>query len=441
MPATGTAARGRNAKPVIAVLLLICVILGVAACRGFFGQAPIALLVIPPMDDQEVPVTYTFIISGSNDPDGAIVGYELDFGDGTPVESGTDVTDVIDHPYWDAGTYIVTLTVTDNDGRIGMAQMSVTVGPAMITFAVDRDGDYDIWRMLADGSVQGAVLDTGSDEIFPDLVRGTRDRLAYASDVSGDWNLYSMTVDGGSIALLTALTSQQIQPTWSYDASRIAFASNETQTPSTDSWEIWMMTAAGGAPTKLTAQSPSWAIAPAYSPVNNDLLFVTNDGASGGSAIWKRDATTGTASLLHDGLNVRDGDASPAGFDAGLAVALDLPAGAGVSRPAWSPDGTKIAFSAERVGGGIIDLYVMNADGTGVQTLEEYVETLLATTFADTITTAKDEFCPYFLEDGSGLAFTRVDGFFYNIVFVSFEDGAVTTLTPTGDNIFPAERR
>ena len=84
---------------------------------------------------------------------------------------------------------------------------------------------------------------------------------------------------------------------------------------------------------------------------------------------------------------------------------------------------------------------ISNADGTGVQTLEEYVETLLATTFADTITTAKDEFCPYFLEDGSGLAFTRVDGFFYNIVFVSFEDGVVTTLTPTGDNIFPAEER
>ena len=35
------------------------------------------------------------------------------------------------------------------------------------------------------------------------------------------------------------------------------------------------------------------------------------------------------------------------------------------SQPAWSPDGTMIAYAAVPTGGGNIDVYVMNADGTG----------------------------------------------------------------------------
>jgi Tol biopolymer transport system component len=35
--------------------------------------------------------------------------------------------------------------------------------------------------------------------------------------------------------------------------------------------------------------------------------------------------------------------------------------------PAWSPDGTKIAFVSARDGTG--DIYLMNADGTGVRRL------------------------------------------------------------------------
>jgi Tol biopolymer transport system component len=268
-----------------------------------------------------------------------------------------------------------------------------------------------------------------------------RNRVAFAGDAAGDWNIYSMAIDGTGIAPLTVETSQQIQPSWSRDASMIAFASNEAQTPSTTSWEIWTMTSSGGSPAQLTAQSPSWAIAPAYSPVNDDILFVSNKDASGGSSIWLWDASAGTALELYDGATVRDGDASPAGFDAGLGTALDLPAGAGVSAPAWSPDGTKIAFSRERLAGGIIDIYVMDADGGNVQTLEEYVEEILETSFADTITTDADEFCPYWLEDGSGLAFTQISGFFYNIAVVSFADGTVDILTAVGDNIFPAERQ
>ncbi|MFQ6086947.1 MAG: PKD domain-containing protein [Candidatus Bathyarchaeia archaeon] len=58
--------------------------------------------------------TVVFDASESSDTDGTIVSYVWDFGDDTPVENHTDPT--VTHVYTSAGTYNVTLTVTDDDG-------------------------------------------------------------------------------------------------------------------------------------------------------------------------------------------------------------------------------------------------------------------------------------------------------------------------------------
>src|SRR5690606_20531296 len=60
--------------------------------------------------------------SGSSDPDGSIVSYEWDFGDGN-ADTGESVTHVYDKP----GDYTVTLTVTDDDGATDTATENVTV--------------------------------------------------------------------------------------------------------------------------------------------------------------------------------------------------------------------------------------------------------------------------------------------------------------------------
>jgi len=425
-------------------------VMGLAACRGFFGQAPIALLVTNAAGDQEVPITITFDISGSTDPDGTIAAYDLDYGDGSTHATGTDVTDVIAHEYMEDGIYTVLLTITDNDGRTGMVNAVVTVGPAMITFASNRAADYDIHRMQGDGSNQGAVSNTAFDELFPDLVRGTRDKIAYAAEDGTSWNIWTMTVTGGSLNQLTSQTpSNQIQPSWSSDGSKIAYASNAaTQTPSTTTWEIYTMTVLGGSQAKLTTQTPSWAIAPAYSPVSGDILFVSDEDATGLSSIWLWDDSASAATELYDGAG-RDGDAAPA-----VAIAstdLKLPTDIGISKPAWSPDGTLIAFSRQRtaVTTSAIDIYVMDADGDdpsdGVGepiSLEDYVHHLGV--LNSSITTDDDEFCPYWLEDGSGICYVKPDGSGdYQIYKVTFATGVITKLTATtgNNNVSPASKR
>jgi len=81
-------------------------------------QAVIASKVIPKTSNR----CYRFTGSASKDPDGQIVSYVWDLGDQT-MRTGPE----IEYCYAKAGTYRVTLTVTDNGGATGKATTAVAV--------------------------------------------------------------------------------------------------------------------------------------------------------------------------------------------------------------------------------------------------------------------------------------------------------------------------
>ena len=70
-------------------------------------------------------LTAAFDGSGSTDADGTVRSWAWQFGDGT---TGTGAT--VSHPYAAAGTYPVTLTVTDDGGRTATVTQPVTVSAA-----------------------------------------------------------------------------------------------------------------------------------------------------------------------------------------------------------------------------------------------------------------------------------------------------------------------
>ncbi len=73
-------------------------------------------------------MSVSFDATTSSDPDGTIASYSWNFGDST-VGTGAQVS----HPYAAAGTYDLTLTVTDNQGRTDTTSRSVVVtGPAVV---------------------------------------------------------------------------------------------------------------------------------------------------------------------------------------------------------------------------------------------------------------------------------------------------------------------
>lgn len=69
---------------------------------------------------------FVFFNASASSDDGAIVRYEWDYGDGTRIETGMTVS----HDFVDPGTYFVTLTVTDNEGKRSSVTQIVTVGAA-----------------------------------------------------------------------------------------------------------------------------------------------------------------------------------------------------------------------------------------------------------------------------------------------------------------------
>jgi len=76
--------------------------------------------------------------SGSTDPDGSISSYAWDFGD-TSTDTTNSATN--SHTYLAAGTYPVTLTVTDNQGATNSATTNVTVTtPAPVALVSDTFG-------------------------------------------------------------------------------------------------------------------------------------------------------------------------------------------------------------------------------------------------------------------------------------------------------------
>jgi len=82
----------------------------------------------------------SFNASSSYDIDGTIVSYNWNFGDGT---NGTDV--IATHRYSGVGTFMVTLTVTDNDSFVNSTSSTVTVyihDVAIVSAALSADEVY-----------------------------------------------------------------------------------------------------------------------------------------------------------------------------------------------------------------------------------------------------------------------------------------------------------
>jgi PKD repeat protein len=94
------------------VLSLVIVIAAGAALSGCFLQnAPRAEFTTTPAFDYP-PLEVTFNASASSSPNGAIVNYDWDFGDGATA-GGVTVT----HTYTEKGVYAVTLEVRDASGE------------------------------------------------------------------------------------------------------------------------------------------------------------------------------------------------------------------------------------------------------------------------------------------------------------------------------------
>jgi Tol biopolymer transport system component len=263
-----------------------------------------------------------------------------------------------------------------------------------LLFVSTRDGDYAIFGMDADGGSQGRLTDERGDtstnagiefQIEPAWSPDGR-RIAFASAREGSFDIYVMAADGTDSTRLTTSRVNDRRPSWSPDGTRIVFAR------SVDESQLFVMNADGTGARRVTDDAGAES-EPAWSPDGEWIAYVRRQPGTELREIWL----------------VR-----PDGSDRRRLTRLNGLAYA----PAWSPDGERIAFSADR-GDKRYAIWTIGVDGTGLRRVTP---------------AGIDAFEPAWSPDGRLLAFSR-DG---AIVTVDEEGNEVQVTDPQNNDSSPA---
>ena len=238
-----------------------------------------------------------------------------------------------------------------------------------LLFVSTRDGDYAIFEMNADGSAQqrltprevGDVTSTGrlffqvNPAWSPDATR-----IAFASQRSGSFDVYVMNADGTGTRRLTSGKGNDSHPTWSPDGRRLVFDRDG---------DIFAMNADGTDVTRISDVTAAEG-EPSWSPDGEWIAYVRRTPGTASRELWL---------MRPDGSRRRALTAR----------------NATVATPAWSPDSSRVVFASNE-GGEIYKLYTIGVDGKGLRSVAP---------------TASDNFEPSWSPDGQTIAY--------------FEDGAI----------------
>jgi outer membrane protein assembly factor BamB len=167
---------------------------------GSPNQWPIARFTADPTTGA-LPLTVTFDASDSDDPDGSIIVYEWDFGDGTS-ESAT--TNMISHEYTSTGTYTVILTVFDDGGGWAEAQTTIEVNRTIWSFTVDKPVYYSAPAIGADGTIYfatGILIHTSYGSLYAVTPDGILKWTFDLDNNSDDDNIWTNDNNGASPAV------------------------------------------------------------------------------------------------------------------------------------------------------------------------------------------------------------------------------------------------
>ncbi len=175
-------------------------------------------------------------------------------------------------------------------------------------------------------------------------------KIAFASDRSGNFEIYVMNPDGGGLVQVTNHPAEDLNPTWSPDGERLAFVSNRDGNK-----EIYIVDAGGGPPVRLTNNAAE-DFDPAWSPsvTNPQIAFVSNRDGNDEVYVMNADGS-GQTNLTQNPADDND--------------------------PAWAPTGTLLSFASNR-DGDKFEIYRMTSTGTNQMRLTNNAFNDVSTTWS-----------------------------------------------------------
>lgn len=226
-------------------------------------------------------------------------------------------------------------------------------------------------------SIVFVVLATASSKGASDAAAGTLDRIAFTSNRSGTAQIYVMNADGsGQTRLSNSAPFDDMQPAWSPDGSRIAFTrGNMYQSANLGSSSIVVMDSTGGNEKVLGAET-GINFRPAWSPDGQRILYIHGSPTQAPFDLWVMNADgTGKHAVTTSGVAnpaawSPDGSRIVFGRTAPLEIWVINADGSGETRltttvpnytPNWAPSNRILFTSAPD--GGPKQVYVMDPDG------------------------------------------------------------------------------
>jgi len=237
------------------------------------------------------------------------------------------------------GTGITNLTNVDGNDRLAQWSPDGT----QIAFTSQRDdgtNEEDLYVMNADGSEPTRIATHAGAGLS---WSPSGDRIAYASYVSGRFQIWTSNPDGSDAVNISSNSYSDTTPVWSPDGTKIAFNSLRGGFGAT----VWVMNADGSQPENL-ASSFAGATGQAWSPDSSRIAFHGGVDVDAGDDVYVVDVATGGRENITDAT------------DATMYAELWA---------AWSPDGAQLAYQSET--DGRTEIYASNDDGTGVVQLTD----------------------------------------------------------------------
>jgi TolB protein len=205
------------------------------------------------------------------------------------------------------------------------------VASTQIAFVSSRTHSKEIWVMDYDGANQHPLTSLHSISLTP---RWSPDasRIAFTCFAAGPDRVVSpqicmYSVDANKVVSFPRFRGSNYAPAWSPDGSQLIFSSSMLGNP-----ELFVSDANGAHPRRLTYTATANTSAAWNPKTGQSIVFVSDRG--GIPKLYLMNA---------DGTNT---------------VELDLPDKGYLIDPAWSPNGTMVAFSWRRPDGNF-DIYIM----------------------------------------------------------------------------------
>ena len=201
-----------------------------------------------------------------------------------------------------------------------------------------------IWVMNADTTGKTQITFGSGDDDWAAWSPNYK-KVAFSSNRNGAWELFTINADGTGLKQLTskATGAHDYDASWAPDGSKIYFSRASIDSANAPSWHarIYSVNSDGTGLTKVLDDPTASFYYPSVSPDGKKIVAVRLPLAWswGDARIYTMNADGTGLKMLTDGW-------------------------IGDAEPAWSPDGTKVAFTCRMAYKDYRDICVVNADGT-----------------------------------------------------------------------------